>query len=69
MNSISFNTFECQMYVSMRDVISLSLPAEPGPTKVVKLEPLSHDKLIDPSFRRLLAAFESLPQSLQTVQV
>jgi hypothetical protein len=69
MNTISFNSFECQMYVSARDAIYFRLPAEPGPKRVVKLEPLSHDKLIDPSFRRLLAAFESLPQSLQTVQV
>jgi hypothetical protein len=72
MNSQYLNTFECQMYVSPRGVLAASLPAEFGPMHVARLEPLSHDKLIDPSFRRLLAAFESVnnPSSpLQSVQV
>jgi len=54
--------------------MNFMLPAESGPERIARLEPLAHDKLIDPSFRRLLAAFESVsnpryPQSLQTVQV
>ena len=58
------------MYVAARGSMKFSLPSESGPKRVARLEPLDHDKLIDPSFRRLLAAFESIPQSsLQTVQV
>ena len=69
MNSVSFNGFSCQMYVTARGTMDFSLPAESGPNKIARLEPLPYDKLIDPSFRRLLAAFESLPQPLQIVQV
>ncbi len=69
MNAPSFTTFECHMYVSPRGDMNFSLPAESGPKRIARLEPLDHELLIDPSFRRLLAAFESLPQSLQTVQV
>ncbi len=69
MNQLAFNTFECHMYVSARGAMKFNLPVETGPKPVARLEPLDHTSLIDPSFRRLLAAFESLPQSLQTVQV
>jgi hypothetical protein len=71
MNTASYNTFECHMYVSRRGVMNFILPVEAGPQKVARLEPLAHEKLIDPSFRRLLAAFESVSSSepLQTVQV
>lgn len=74
MNQTSFNVFECHMYVSPRGNMNFMLPTESGPQRIARLEPLAHDKLIDPSFRRLLAAFESVtgPQSsllLQTVQV
>jgi|GEM_PF-1329098 len=74
MNQTSFNTFECHMYVSPRGNMNFILPAESGPQRIARLEPLAHDKLIDPSFRRLLAAFESVSnprhsQPLQTVQV
>lgn len=48
------------MYVTAKDTIHFKLPAEPGPMRVARLEPLQYDKLIDPSFRRLLAAFESV---------
>jgi hypothetical protein len=68
MNTHSFNIFECQMYVTGRGM-KFILPDESGPNKVARLEPLAYDKLIDPSFRRLLAAFEALPQPLQSVQV
>ena len=69
MNTISFNTFDCHMYVSSRGGMSFSLPIENGPQRVIRLEPLAHDRLIDPNFRRLLAAFESIPEPLQSVQV
>jgi len=74
MNQTSFNVFECHMYVSPRGNMNFILPTESGPQRIARLEPLAHDKLIDPSFRRLLAAFESvttssLHQPLQTVQV
>lgn len=72
MNTLQFNQFECHMYVSPRGAINQVLPAEPGPERVARFEPMAHDKLIDPSFRRLLAAFESVRSSStlpQTVQV
>ena len=70
MSNMPFNTFECHMYISGRNTMRFRLPAESGPKKIALLEPLDHDKLVDPSFRRLLAAFESIPQSsLQIVQV
>lgn len=62
-------TFECQMYVSGRDVMTMQLPPEPGPKRVARLRALDYDELINPEFRRLLAAFESLPKPLQIVQV
>ena len=63
------NHFRCQMYVSKAGSFSLNLPSEDGPTRIARLQPLVYDELIDPSFRRLIAAFESLPQPLQIVQV
>jgi hypothetical protein len=58
------------MYVTPKGSLNVSLPTENGPQKIARLEPLAHDKLIDPSFRRLLAAFESVSTySPQTVQV
>jgi hypothetical protein len=54
------NTFECHMYVTKFDELSMMLPVEDGPQRVARLEPMTHDKLIDPKFRRLLAAFESV---------
>lgn len=68
MNTKSFNTFECRMYVTGRGM-NFILPAESGPNKIARFEPLPYDQLIDPGFRRLLAAFESVPSPLQSVQV
>jgi hypothetical protein len=59
------HTFECQMYVTRRGVMEFELPSEPGPVRIAMLEPLAYDELVDPSFRRLLAAFETLPLQLQ----
>jgi hypothetical protein len=56
------------MYVGARGM-NFVLPVETGPSKIARLEPLAYDKLTDPSFRRLLAAFESVPSPLQSVQV
>jgi hypothetical protein len=64
MNSPSFNSFECHMYVSPRNMLAYKLPAEPGPQRIARLEPLAHEALIDPGFRRLLAAFEAVPRPL-----
>jgi hypothetical protein len=70
MSNMPYNTFECHLYISHQNKMRFRLPAESGPQRIALLEPLDHDKLIDPRFRRLLAAFESLPQSsLQIVQV
>lgn len=60
MNAI---TFECRLYVSGRDKLAFALPKEGGPQKVARLAAPGYDQLIDPAFRRLLAAFESLPES------
>ncbi len=69
MGSPQYHTFECEIYVPRRGMMSFRLPAEAGPTRVARLEPLEYDELVDPSFRRLLAAFETVQKPLQTVQV
>jgi hypothetical protein len=56
------------MYVPARGRIKYQLPTELGPRPVARFQPLDYDALIDPGFRRLLAAFESIPQPL-AVQV
>lgn len=56
--------FDCQLYVTAVGAITLRVPAEDGPTRVARLEPLDYEALIDPAFRRLLAAFESVPKPL-----
>jgi hypothetical protein len=61
--------FDCQLYVSRRGMIMLKMPQEDGPVRVARLKPLAYDELIDPAFRRLLAAFEAVPQPLAFVQV
>jgi hypothetical protein len=66
---MSVHSFECQIYVPARGLMAYRLPDEPGPQRVARFQPLGYDELIDPAFRRLLAAFESLPTSLKTVQV
>jgi len=39
------------------------------PRKLIAFRPIEYDKLVDPAFRRLIATFESLPESLPVVQV
>jgi len=61
--------FDCQLYVSKRGMLTVNMPQETGPVRVARLQPLKYDELIDPAFRKLLATFESIPQSRQFVQV
>lgn len=61
--------FDCQLYVSAQGRVNLATPYEPGPRKLITLKPLAYEELISPEFRRLLAAFDRAPQTLQTVQV
>ena len=56
--------FDCQIYVPARGLMSFRLPAESGPKHIARFVPLAYDELVDPSFRRLLAAFESVPKPL-----
>jgi hypothetical protein len=64
MNTPAYLSFDCQIYVARRGTMTLNLPIEAGPKKVASLEPISHAELVEPSFRRLLAAFESVPRPL-----
>jgi hypothetical protein len=64
---MSFRDFDCQIYIARHEVMRLNLPVESGPQKVARLEPIEHSQLIDPAFRRLLAAFESVPRPLAAV--
>jgi hypothetical protein len=58
----NFLRFECHMYVGLTDELRYNLPKEAGPRKVIKFVPLSYDQLTAPDFRRLLAAFDTVPQ-------
>ncbi len=60
MSTLQNHTFECHMYISGRDLIKQKLPAEPGPMRVARLRALEYDELVDPRFRRLLAAFNTI---------
>ncbi len=62
-NQLQFN---CQLYVTARGNLSTMLPTESGPKRVITFAPVEFDDLIEPGFRRLLAAFDSLP-SLITI--
>jgi hypothetical protein len=53
--------FDCQIYVPRRGFMRLNLPQEDGPVRVARLDYLTYEDLSDPSFRRLLAALQSLP--------
>lgn len=56
--------FDCQLYVPANGTLMVRLPMESGPQPVVTFRPIAYDELVDPSFRRLLAAFDSAPQTL-----
>ena len=69
MTNIPLQQFECQLYVPAHGPMMARLAPETGPTLVARLVPLPYDELTDPGFRRLLAAFESIPSPLRAVQV
>jgi hypothetical protein len=48
------------MYVSRHGAMTFNLPIATEPQKIARLEPLRYDELVDPGFRRLLAAFHGL---------
>ena len=53
--------FNCQLYVSVHGHLSTMLPIENGPQRVITFAAVEFDDLIEPGFRRLLAAFDSVP--------
>jgi hypothetical protein len=55
--------FDCRLYVPLVGPMTQVLPTETGPKRVVAFAPVDYTALIDPGFRRLLAALERLPQS------
>jgi hypothetical protein len=59
--SMAPTVFECHFYISGRNQLRVSLPAQSKPQKIARLKAPNYEALIDPAFRRLLAAFESLP--------
>ncbi len=61
--------FDCRLYVSTLGPIRPVLTQETGPYKSIEFAPIEYNKLVDPSFRQLIEAFETLPQPLQIVQV
>lgn len=69
MSTFAVGAFECRMYVPVQGGLNIHIPKESGPKRVARLEPISYDKLVDPGFRRLLVALDSIPGSLQIVQV
>ena len=61
--------FDCRLYVSALGPIRPVLSREAGPHKTIEFAPIEYNKLVDPSFRHLIEAFETLPRPLQTLQV
>lgn len=61
MQDPSVHTFDCQLYVSARQGITLRMPAETGPRRIIRLRPVAYEDLFDPAFRRLLVTLESVP--------
>ena len=62
-------SFECRLYVSSLGPMKPVLDRAGEPRKLIAFRPIEYDKLVDPAFRRLIATFESLPESLPVVQV
>lgn len=48
------------MYVATKGAINLVMPIENGPRRIIRLESVSFDNLIEPGFLSLLAAFDSV---------
>lgn len=55
-----FSQFDCQMYVATKGAINLVMPLENGPRRIIRLESVSFENLIEPGFRNLLATFDSV---------
>lgn len=55
--------FECHLYVSGRDRLLPLLPRETGPRRVATFAAIEPDRLVDPGFRRLLAALDLVTQT------
>jgi len=55
-----FSKFDCQMYVATKGAINLVMPLETGPRRIIRLESVSFENLIEPGFRSLLATFDSV---------
>jgi hypothetical protein len=61
MSSLTPRLFDCRMYISGQGLITPILPKTTGPQRIIRLAAVEYDKLIEPTFRRLLVAFDSLP--------
>ena len=55
-----FSEFDCQMYVATKGAINLVMPFETGPRRIIRLESVTFENLIEPGFRSLLATFDSV---------
>jgi hypothetical protein len=63
MEDSGVSQFDCRLYVPMVGPMVQMLPAEAGPKKTVSFAPVEYVALVDPGFRRLLAALDTLPRS------
>ena len=61
--------FDCQMYVATKGAINLVMPSETGPRRIIRLESVTFEKLIEPGFRNLLATFDSVSRPEPVGQV
>lgn len=55
--------FECQLYISAHGFMPI-LPQPAEPRRAIALAPIEYAELIDPGFRRLLAAFNTIPEAI-----
>jgi hypothetical protein len=59
--------FDCQLYVSARDMLQVAMPVLSTPRRVARFEAISFEALADPSLGRLLVALDGLPRVPATV--
>ncbi len=57
------------MYVATKGAINLVMPLESGPRRIIRLESVAFDKLIEPTFRNLLATFNAMSEPSPVAQV
>lgn len=48
------------MYVATKGAINLVMPLENGPRRIIRLESVTFENLIEPGFRSLLATFDAV---------